>query len=346
MWHLNYNIHDLLKIRICSNEWIGLGRKLKWLFFEDEEYIDEPDIILNIGKFKPENNGCDIIAHKYHVKENYFYCKDKGKETKWELEIIGFEEGQTTVNFDGKDSGIKGILFPSFFAQEFLIPLLEYKLAKKNHFLIHAGAISKNSNGYIFAGRPGAFKTTIIMDFIRKANFNFLGDDRVIINKGNILSFPRMVFFFEFMLANMLTEECNFFDKVGLFKYFIKKTYQMKLPLIDSSKLKALFFVSRVDRNTINRNKLSLKNGIDKLIANIKAEYVTSTTTTPSGQFYNYVLAYSLIFPDNRIAKHWDVMKNGFDEIFKEVDIVEIELPYEYNLEVFEEILKSVRDVD
>jgi hypothetical protein len=346
MWHLNYNIHDLLKISVTGNERFDLGRKLKWVSFEDDEGTDDPDIVLNIGKFEPSNKNCDIIAHKYHIKKNYFYCKDKGKKIKWEVEIFGFEEGKTVINFDGKDSGLKGILFPSFLAQEFLIPLIEYMLVQKNYFLLHAGAVSKNSNAYIFTGRPGAYKTTLIMDFIRRANFNFLGDDRIIVNKGKVLSFPRMLFFFEFMLKNMPTEECSFFDKARSFKYFIsKKKYETNVPLINSSELKALFFVSRADRKNVNKTKLSLKKGVYKLIVNNKAEYVTSTPTIPSGQFYKYMLVYSLVFPNNRLAKHWDVMMEGLEEVLKGMPMYVIEMPYGYDLRVFDEVMKFVEGV-
>ena len=346
MWHLNYNIHNLLKIRVSGNDGFDLGRKLKWVFFEGEEDIKEPDITLNIGKFKPSNNDCDIIAHKYHVRENYFYCKDKGKKTKWELEIFGFEEGNTTVNFNGKDSGLKGIIFPNFLAQEFLIPLIEYKLAQKNHFLMHAGAVSKNSNAHIFTGRPGAYKTTLIMDFIRRANFDFLGDDRIIVNKKRVLCFPTSLFLFEFMLKNISNENRSLLDDICLFKHILIRKNEYNMPILNYSKFKSLFFVSRADINSVNKTELALKEGIDKLVVNNKAEYVTSTPTTPSGQFYKYMLVYSVVFPNNKIAEHGDVLRKGLEKVLKGVPMYEIEMPYEYDLGVFDEVLKFVEGVD
>jgi hypothetical protein len=338
MWHLNYNIHDLLKIRVTGNERFDFSRRLKHSFFESEEEVNDLDIILNISKFKPSNKDCNIIAHRYHVKENYFYCKDKGKKMKWEIEIFGFEEGKTVVNFNGNDSGLKDILFPTFLAQEFLIPLIEYKLAQKNYFLMHAGAISKNSNAYMFAGRPGAFKTTLIMDFIRRANFDFLGDDRIIINKGGVLCFPTSLFLFEFMLKNMSTEKRTLLDNIRLFKHILIGKQENNVPIITNSKPKALFFVSRANRNAVNLSEITLKEGIDKLVINNKAEFVTSTPTEPSGQFYKYMLVYSLLFPDNRIANHWDRLKEGLEEVFEGVPMYEIAMPYEYSLEVFNKI--------
>ena len=88
--------------------------------------------------------------------------------------------------------------------------------------------------------------------------------------------------------------------------------------------------------------ELILKRGIDKLVVNNKAEYITSTPRIPLSQFYKYILVYSLIFPDNKLAKHWDVSRKGLEKVLKGVPMYEIEMPYEYNLEVFEEILKFV----
>ena len=342
MWHLNYNIHDLLRIRVNGNKRFDLTKNLKYAFFEVGEDVDDPDIILNIGKFKPSSKDSVIIAHKYHVKENYCYCKDNGKKMKWEVEIFGFEEGKTVINFSGKDSGLKGIIFPSFLAQEFLIPLIEYKLTQKNCFLLHAGAVSKNSDTYIFAGRPGAYKTTLTMDFIRKANFEFLGDDRIIINKEKILCFPTSLFLFEFMLKNMSTEKRSLLNNIRLFKHILMRKYENDIPIITNSKPKALFFVSRADRNDVNISETTLKEGIDKLVVNNKAEFVTSTPITPSGQFYKYMLVYSIMFQNNKLAKHWDALRNGLEGALKGVPRYEIKMPREYDLRVFDEVLKFV----
>jgi len=342
MWNIDYNVHDLLKIRIARNGQFDLGRKLKYISFGGNEDLENTDIVLNIGKFSPTNNNCDFISHKYYVKENYIYCKDKGRNTRWEVEIIGFEEGKTTINFSGKDSGLKGILFPTFLAQEFLIPIIEYKLAQNNHFLVHAGEVSKDSNAYVFAGRPGAYKTTLIMDLIRKANFTYLGDERIIISKDNILSFPRMFFFFEYMLNNMSTEECSFFDKVNSLKYNLRKRNEISVPLVDPSKLKALFLISRLCGNDVNITELPFKKGIEKLIVNNKAEFVSSTPITPIDQFYKYMMVYSLIFPDNKIANHWDNLYDGLINVLENVPIYEIQMPYEYDPGIFNAILKFI----
>ncbi len=76
MWHLYYNIHDLLSLEICGNNGLDRGKGLRYSFFETEK-ADNPDIILRIGKFTPSNQGCEVVGHKYHIKDNYDALMDR-----------------------------------------------------------------------------------------------------------------------------------------------------------------------------------------------------------------------------------------------------------------------------
>ena len=90
---LNYNLHDILQFQIARDKKRDFMRDLNLEFsFFEVDAIGNPDIILNIGKFTPSNNDCYLIDHKYHIKENYLYCKDFSGKAKWEVEILGFEE--------------------------------------------------------------------------------------------------------------------------------------------------------------------------------------------------------------------------------------------------------------
>lgn len=81
----NYNIHNILKFKIMKEKRrLDLIRDINLpLSFFEVEQIDEPDIILNIGKFTPFNNECYLIDHnKYYVKENYLYVDDSAGRAK------------------------------------------------------------------------------------------------------------------------------------------------------------------------------------------------------------------------------------------------------------------------
>jgi hypothetical protein len=331
MWNIDYNIHDLLKVKVRGNTRFDLGRNLKYSFFESSANLKNPDIILNIGKFRPANENCDFISHKYYVKDNYIYCKDKGRNTKWEVEINGFEDGQTTINFNGKGSSIKGILFPSFLAQEFLVPIIEYKLAQVNHFLIHAGAVSKDFKAYAFAGRPGSYKTTLIMDLIRRENCSFLSDDRIIMGKTKILPFPISLFLFNFMVNYMDTERRTIKHEICLFKRLLLKHQEEVLPISHASTLNSLVFLSMGNTNRIDKINISLEEALNKLVINNRSEYVSYNPNQPSGSFHKYMLAYSLINPDNMIVTYWNNLYNNLKLIIRNLPIFEIKMPYEYS---------------
>lgn len=336
---LNYNIHDLLKFQIERDKKRDFMRdlNLEFSFFEVED-MDEPDVVLNIGKFTPSNNDCYLIDHKYHIKDNYLYCKDAGGRARWEVEILGFENGATTINYNGRVLGSEA-LFPDRVPQSIILqPLIEYKLGKKGYLLIHSAGISDNNNGYVLAGRPSAFKSTLTMDFVRRARFKWLGDDRVIIHKDKVLSFPISPITIDFKCKYLPTEEFRgFFDKIHFVKY-IHHNIDCKscdASIAESSTLGALFFIARTNREVIKKRRVRLEEAVNKLVENNRAEMMLL-------HFYKYMLAYSFVFPNSKIAAYWDDLRNTLKEILKKIPIYEIEIPEKYDLDVFNEIHKFV----
>lgn len=344
MWNLAYNIHDLVKININGTGPEGLGAGLKYSFFKSERNND-PDIILNIGKFYPSNYDCHILSHKYYVKNNYFYCKDKGKAAKWELEVFGFETGKTVINFNGKNSGIKGKLFPAFLAQEFLLPFIEYKLAQKGCLLLHSGAVSKNRGGFIFAGRMGSFKTTLIMDLIRRGNFSYLGDDRVIIDGDSIICFPTSLFLFDFMLRNGLTEKRNLINNFHLLYHLLNSDKPKNVQICSFTHQRGIVFISRNDIAETVITNLTRDTGINKLKNNNKLELTNSIPSSPSEHFFKYTLFYSLIFPDNSLSNYWINLKDKLMDSLQEIPMYEIRMPKNYNIEIYNDIYQFLEAV-
>jgi hypothetical protein len=119
----NYNIHNILSVQIrTDNSGLLKGLNFPLTYFEVDDF-NNPDILLNIGKFVPSNNDCYLVDHKYHIKRNYFYCKDSGGKAKWEVEIKGFENLPTVINFYGKIPGRYRILAPDMLPQDSILLL-------------------------------------------------------------------------------------------------------------------------------------------------------------------------------------------------------------------------------
>ena len=350
---LNYNIHDLLTFQIVRNKRKDLLKdlNLEFSFFETDEEINDPDIVLNIGKFTPSNEGCYVVDHKYHVKENYIYCKDSEGKARWEVEILGFENGKATINFDDKVLGLQSILIPDFLPQNLLLrPLIEYKLAKKGYFLIHSGAVSKDNKAYILEGRGGAFKTTLTMDFVRKAGFKFMADDRVIIHEDNVLSFPIHPILFTFRAKHLTTEDPRgFLDKVRLGRYLWRnsKSTTNNLEVANASTLSALISIVKTNKRTLRIKEGYLKETRDKLITSIEMEMIHSPKMMGMsfGCYLKYMLAYSFVFPYSPVATYWNDLKMGLEKILKNVPIYRIEIPEKYNMEVFESVLSLIEEI-
>lgn len=352
---LNYSIHDVLTFQIVRNKRKDFMKDLNLLlsFFETNEEIDNPDIVLNIGKFTPSNKNCYVADHKYHIKENYFYCKDSEGKARWEVEILGFEDGKATINFDGTVLGMQSLLIPDFLPQNLLLrPLIEYKLAKKGYFLIHAGAVSKNNKAYLLEGRGGAFKTTLAMDFVRKEGFDFMADDRVIIHKDKVLSFPIHHTLFTFRVKHLPTENPRGLgDKVRMVNYLrnTSKYANNEIKIANSSKLRALLSIVKTNKHSISIREANLKDTIDKLITSMEMEmeivYSPRLSGMRVGRYLKYMLAYSFVFPDSQVATYWNDLRGGLEKILENVPIYEMEIPENYSSNTFNMVYEHLGDV-
>jgi len=266
---LNYNIHNILKFHVCMNKQYSIVRNLNlpFSFFEVKEDIDDPDITINIGKFTPSNENCHIVDHKYYIKRNYFYCKDLEGRVRWEVEILGFENGKAVINFNGGALGPE-FLFLNLIAQELLlIPMLIYKLSQKRYYLIHAGAVSKENYGRVFVGRGGSSKTEIIVDFV-KSGFDYLGDDWIIISKNRVLSFPKNLSAFLFSIKRGFFPTESFSSVMDKIRYFIYSQKNLTfndetLRISDSAILKTVYFISKTKTTkTLIKKEIGLEEAV------------------------------------------------------------------------------------
>jgi len=345
---LNYKIHDILGVKIIRHKKIDLlkGLNLEFSFFQTEEEFNYPDILLKIGKFKPTNDNCYAVDHKYYVKNNYFYCKDAMGRISWELEIEGFEEGDMIINFNYNILDPRAYISLSSIETFLLRPIIYYKLIKKNYVMIHSAGVSKDFQGYIFTGRGGVYKTTLTMNFIKKG-FDYLGDDRVILKDGNVFSFPGHFHVFEYIYQNLETEKMGFKDKVGIIIKLRKNTLEKcnRVPVADKSRLKKVFFVTKTNSQKICVNDISLKEATERLVASNKLEMGAMSDTIAGfrqNPYFRYMDIYSYVFPQSAVAKYWKDFENIIKKNIGKIPIYEIMIPAEYDSSVFDEMYRMV----
>lgn len=339
---LNYNIHDLLKIRLEREKKFDLtrGDDVELSFFRTE-MVEDPDIIYKVGKFKPSNDNSYIVDHKYHIKENYFYCEDSFDNLKWEIEIFGFEEGKTEVNFNYSFYDYKKLLCRFNFETVFLRALIFSKLNEKGYTMIHAGGVSKGNKGFVFPGRGGAFKTSIIMDLIKRFNFYYLGDDWVILNKNEVFNFPAHLLLFDYIYHNKNNESINFLDKLKFIRsyWFQRNTENVKY--VQKSRLNQVIFIKRSNIDSISIKKKDKSQAISQLISSIQLEMMASPISILGfalGPYYNYLSAYAYIFPNSKSCNFWGSIKNNLEENLK-TPIYEVEIPNKWDSNITNAII-------
>lgn len=358
---IDYNIHNILKFRIVREKKKDFLRDLNLPFsYFETEYIENPDIILNIGNFKPDNSNCYRLDHNNYVKENYFYCKDSGGTARWEVEIQGFEEGVAIINYNGKISGPESLFYPELLPQDiFLRSMIEYKLYKKGYYLLHGAGVSKNNKGYIISGRGSSFKTSISMDLVRKSNFDFMADDKIILsNDGKVYSFPVHAKSFEFKSSNI--QEENFRNASGgislnslidffkFLRYLKNKDFNYKtlnLPIVDISNLNELLFVSRTNCNYFEIRWIDRETAANRLYYNNVSDILKGHTfmLLDYGQyFYKYILLYSFIFPENYLINYWEHFTHNIKNIINNIPIYEVKISKNYGISTFEGISKII----
>jgi len=341
----NYNIHDIIKFRIVDKTSF-FYRYLNLLNTQlenfESEKVDNPDFTVHIGNFVPSNQDCYILDDKYYVKKDYFYCKDSRKLSKFEIEIMGFENGPMKVNIK---TNLPGSISVPVNIIDFLIHL---KLNEKGFPIVHASSISKNCNAYLFAARGGGGKTTVSLNLLEKG-FSFMADNFTILNNGHALSFLIPFNLFNYNLTPLIKKRCSKNDRIIIhLKYvfykltfgYIKMRTKVNIKEIlpnqvgNRSKVKGVFLL--IPRDRFHIEKISKEEFIKHMVFNQQNDF----THLP---FLNYLLAYSYMYPNSKITEHWNEYEENIRKnLPKNIDLYKVEVPLRYKPEDIDEIYKFI----
>lgn len=344
---LNYNIHDVLKVQLWRQREYGWRDQvnLKLSAFEVAR-VENPDIVLRIGRFTPSLQDCHFVDHQYFVKEGYLYCRDSAGRAAWEVEISGWEAETTTMNIWSRMWDVEALINPDYLPHNFLRAMIEYKLARKGYFLVHSAGVSKDGQAYLLASRGGTFKTSLCMDFARHS-FDVLGDDRVILHHDGALSFPYGFRVFNFMVRHLPSEDAwGLINKVRLLRY-LRKGKNMTFPRMRPSQLKSVFFLVRRNDAISDRivaRKVDAAEAIDKLVYNNQLEDFIPLTEKRinSAPFFRYRLAYTFVFPQSKVASYEEDFREGLARVLGKVPFYQVELPPRYTPETFKQVKELI----
>lgn len=323
-----YNIHNIVKFKIIDrhNHTKNFLTHLNeaYSYFEVDK-IDKPDIIFNIGPFNESIEDAQILDEKYYVKKNYLFCRDSYKKAKWKLQIHGFEKGMMKVDVNTNTFG-------QLFISGYIIdPIVRLKILEKGNSMIHAACLSKDGTGYILAARSGVGKTFTSISLADRG-LNFLGDNWIILHGSEILSFPCPLKIFSFNMSKVVADKLSHTAKIwlkiknvvfiltgGYVKIYSTIEPHKIIPdsIIDKAKNKVLLFAIKGKKFDIKSN-VNRDDIISQLVTNNMFEMFP---------FFTYMLEYSFVFPESKIALFVDNMREYLKKYLKNVKIYKLYLP-------------------
>lgn len=327
--NISYNIHKLLKIRIENASW-HLIRDLnfRYHYFEDKALRD-PDIVINIGSFKPNLKGCVSLGRKFYARKNYIYLKDSDKNLRWEAEIFDIEEDFIRINFNHNSRNyfkFPWCLFPDLIMELYILqPLIEWRLSLKNCLLLHSAAICNENRATLIAGRGGSQKTQHVIDLLQRG-FKLISDDMVILNGIQVLSLPVSLGLFTFSYEKIGKEELNFMNRVRLFEFLLRKNNKL-VPVVNQASLDKVFLIFLTQKGVPKIRDLDVSEAVDHLAWNQEMEKTSYVS-------YKYIIgdflnAYEYVFPRINFGAALGKVKEGLikDMEMNKVATKAIELP-------------------
>ena len=312
---------------------------LEYKNFETER-VNDPELTIYLGDFTPSNQECRILDNHYYVKEDYFYCRDSYKVAKWEFEMSGFESGDTEIRISANS-------FATMIISGFLIdPLINFKLAEKGYALVHGSCVSKDNHAYLFTAQGGGGKTSTALYAVERG-FNFMGDNFTILDKGYALSFLSPLNIFSFNLVPVVKKNMKIKSKAEFhLKNILYKTTGLRIvtkinvkeiftnSLNDKSKLKAIFLL--IPKGKFGIVEIDKEELIAHMVANMKLD---------SFPFLKYMMMYSYVFPESRMATHWDRYEENLRRnLSSDITICKVEVPQRYDINAFEKIWSVIQD--
>ncbi len=299
----SYNIHEIFRFRIEKAPSL-LIEDLNWKYsYFETPSVENPDLIVKIGKFRPNLTDCYCLDQKYYIKKNYIYFLDSDKRMSWEAEITGIEKPPLIIRFSPHWTirlRFPWALFPYLILHQYVIdPLMEVKIQNQGFVFLHSGAVSRDGFAHLFAGRGGSYKTTYVMELVRRG-YKLMSDDLTLIRDGMAYCLPTFQKWFSFNLKYLKTEEMGLFDRIRLFGY-LARSKASSMEVIQSSRIKSLtlLLVANTDRPRI-RTDLAPEDILR--MAGLNHEMEKTSYVSFKYIIGNFLRAYEAVFPETKLS--------------------------------------------
>lgn len=323
----NYSIHHIISFQIVNDNIPGLLNNInpEYEYFRVDTEVD-PDFRISVSK--AFSNVDDRKLLRYRFEKKY---------TSWEVQILEYENGFIELKIVPRLKGIRRLFVYSALKNIYVRSLLYYCLFKKGHTLIHSSAVNIQDAAYVFVGKPGVFKTSIIMNFLRQPETSFLGEENVLLKDGLIYSFPLNIQSLNHKIKYFKNENPpTFFHKLILGLSLLKHK-KNDLPISNPCYPKKIFYLEKKDKFECVKD--NLENIIDKLIWNEIQEIDITPTNTFSGISNNYFSEYLQEIGMMNFLK--EKLGNIFMKDISNVDIFSVSMPRSYKSSLINEFLRA-----
>jgi len=344
----SYSIHNIVRFDIIDRSQFHYRlidkTKIQFENFETSQDTD-PDFIVEVGPFTRSRNKCFILDDSYFIDDGYFYCRDKRKFARWELEVSDIDCRPTiriNTNFAGYYTAPLNII-------EFFI---HYTLLKKGRVLIHASGIEKDDQCYLFSARGGGGKTTVALSLTDKG-YKYLGDNFILLDKGKARSFISPLNIFSYNRLDIIERNLSRKQKVsvtlkeliykltgGYIKIFEKINPSTFFPeqIINESALSHICILepnSDVSNKNIVVQDIDTKTLIKKLRYNMELDLQL---------FSKYMYSYAYINTDSFWGSFWDKYEQALaDNLSNNMSAYIIQVPMRYNLEFILQLMEATK---
>ncbi len=323
----NYNIYDFISFSLIN----ATGRKLfsslnaeYKSFYSEKQNVTHFEIIIT----KELSDNFQLLSHNQKVWGVDFSLLQKEKKIK-----VGKKNPKK----------LDGLSFFLKYKNLYVRSVISTQLVKSNASLVHSAAFVVNDKTFILAGRPGVFKTSILMDAIREYGGQFLGEENCLIHKGLVYPFPLNIDSIGYKIKKYKDENpSGKFQKIllGLHLIFSSRRKKSTLDLPKPSKINNICYLSKGDNFSIK--KVTLEEIMPDLIENELLELSIPPTHTLSGINYNYFSETISKIEPNFLNEFKSKLEKVFMENFIECNVFRITSPQKYSRGITEQIINTV----
>jgi|TARA_Y100000310_G_C20689571_1_gene821338 hypothetical protein len=303
---ISYNFYNVYGVRIDGLKPYVVPDIHKFLAFRAPR-IELPDLLVEIGPFQPDLTNTVSVDHRYAIRRDYIYWKDKVKGRCFQAEIQGVDSDKTLIRFhaDWRNRlNYPWMLFPDWTLNLYLLqPFLEYKLAERGIYFLHSGGVVKDGKGILIAGRGGSFKTSFVMELLRQG-YSLLGDDLVALSGGLLLPHPIWINFLAFLTRNCESESLHI---PGQFRLFVDLWFHQEPAPLDIATQAIPGTINLIYRCVQNKPQTRSMRAIEEIVSSLRSNNELERLTSVS---YRYVIgqfldAYGYVFPEHFLHTYW-----------------------------------------